>query len=304
MLDFNQSPIDLALTKRLLFVTGKGGIGKTVIAASLALEANQRGKKVFIVQQSAKDHIGPLFGKENIGHELIEVLPGLCVANFNVGGNFRDFITKHLRHGSLFDVIAGNKVLHSFFKAIPGFGELMLLGRLYYTLNLAPEKPDLVIVDGYSSGHFQSLMTTPEAVLKSGLGGPILTETKRVEAFLANSRDCGVILVGVPEELVVTEMVELLGTLDKKSPTKVIGIVFNRCLERLAGEQAQKTPGPSSDFLDRRRLAQSQAWALWTSLSQKLSLGAIPVFKVPELGFIDDPLTPEIAKKLVAGGGV
>lgn len=288
--------LDLALSKRLVFVTGKGGIGKSILASSLALQANLQGKSVLLVQQAASDHLGPLFGLVNVGHEAIQARSGLEIANFTPGLNFRDFVVKHLKHGSLFDVIARNRVIHGFFTAIPGFGELMLLGRLYYTLNLAPIKPDLVIVDGYSSGHFQSLMTTPEAVLQSGLAGPIMAETKRVDEFLRKSDECAALIVGVPEELVVTEMVELIDILAQKSPVKAAGVIFNRCLSSLDQESEV---GDAQVFLKRRFDLQQAAWRAWNDAISDVSWRELPVFKAPELGFINDPLSEKVAARLV-----
>ena len=300
-----KSFIEEVSQRKLIFVTGKGGIGKTIVAASLAKMMAQRGKRVLLVQQSAMDHVAPLFGVAAVGHEERWIAEGLGLANFTAAGNFRDFVSKHLKHGAFLDVLAKNKVVHGFFTAIPGFGELMFLGRIFYALNLASEpRPDLVIVDGFASGHFMSLMTTPDAVLDSGLAGPIMTETKRVKEFLA-SPACGILVVGVPEELVVTEMLDFIPRLTKKSPTPVIGVVFNRSL--LAQESSKMVQGNvANDFLRRARLRQEAALRYWQTA--KSELPSIPEWKLPELGFIDEPLTAEFVEAYLgsvnAGGAV
>ncbi|MCX6125790.1 MAG: hypothetical protein NTV34_13740 [Proteobacteria bacterium] len=297
--------LDLVQSKQLVFVTGKGGIGKSVMAASLARCAAASGQKVLLVQQAATDHLGPMFGRIGIGHEGREVLPGLMVVNFNAAGNFKDFIVKHLKHGALFESIAGNRVVLGFFKSIPGFAELMLLGRLYYTLNLAPEKPDLVIVDSYATGHFLSLMTTPQAVLQSGLAGPIMTETVKVNSFLKDESRCGILIVGVPEELVMNEMIESIPFLRARSPVQIAGIIFNRCLDL---NSVSLENSASEQFYARRIKIQRAAWNFWQTAGLELQAGPqnsrIPVFKTPELGFIDDPLTIEVARRLVNEGAV
>ncbi|MCX6116622.1 MAG: hypothetical protein NT027_03710 [Proteobacteria bacterium] len=282
--------------RQLIFLTGKGGIGKSLLTSALALRASKQGLKVQVVQKAAKDHLGALFGVQNVNHEFVDVNKSLSVANFTTGGNFRDFVVKHLKRGSLFETLASNKVVHSFFGAIPGFGELMMLGRLYYMLNLAPEKPDLVIVDSFASGHFLSLMTTPTAVLESGLSGPISKETESVRNFLADQARVGVVLVGVPEDLVVSEMIDFIPQIDKRSPAKLISVVFNRVLH-------DSGKAFDSDFLARRLAMQKSAMQKWRMFSESDGCKQINHFEVPDVGFIEEPVSEELVETLLKFSG-
>lgn len=296
------SLFEMCESLKLVFVTGKGGIGKSLISASLALKYHQSGKRVLLVQQAATDHLGPLIGCSGVGHEESYPKSGLAIANYTAAGNFKDFVVKHLKHGALFESLISNKVVHGFFTAIPGFGELMLLGRLFYAVNLAPERPDIVIVDSYASGHFMSLMTTPDAILQSGLAGPIATETAKVKGFLSDKKQCGSIVVGVPEELVVSEMLDLIPQLQAKAPVAVKGVVFNRDLLLALGDVTSETH--SSDVLNRflleRLERQKIANELWQKLTRSTPLESLQVARVPELGFVDDPLSA-LTVELVVG---
>ena len=205
-----------------------------------------------------------------------------------------------MKHGALFESLISNKVVHGFFTAIPGFGELMLLGRLFYAVNLAPDRPDVVIVDSYASGHFMSLMTTPDAILQSGLAGPIATETSRVKAFLADRRLCGTIVVGVPEELVVSEMLDFIPQLQAKSPVGVKGVVFNRDLSlALSVNPGIAKSSLLDQFLVERFERQKIAADLWQKLTQGTALASLPVARIPEFGFVDDPLSDLIVERVV-----
>lgn len=292
----SESLLDICSSLDLVFITGKGGIGKSLVSAALALKFQQMGKRVLLVQQAAADHLGPLVGAKNVGHEGVEVKTGLTVVNFTPGGNFKDFIVKHLKHGSLFETLAGNKLVHGFFTAIPGFGELMLLGRLYYALNLAPERPDIVIVDSYASGHFMSLMTTPDAVLDSGLAGPISTETHKVKNFLMDKKRCGTLIVGVPEELVVSEMLDFIPRLQAKAPVDIKAVVLNR---DLTATKISGTSNPASHFLNERVAKQKQAIELWKTLTRDTPMANLASISIPELGFIEDPLSDEVVDLIV-----
>lgn len=295
------SLLEMCESLKLVFVTGKGGIGKSLVSASLALKYQKLGKRVLLVQQASADHLGPLVGCTGVGHEERYPKPGLAVVNYTAAGNFKDFVVKHLKHGALFESLISNKVVHGFFTAIPGFGELMLLGRLYYAVNLAPERPDVVIVDSYASGHFMSLMTTPDAILQSGLAGPIATETARVKSFLTDKKQCGTVVVGVPEELVVSEMLDFIPQLQTKAPVAVKGVVFNRDLRMAFNGAAPETRNSVllDQFLAERFDRQKIANELWHKLTLGSALESLQVARVPEFGFIDDPLSDFIVDHVV-----
>jgi arsenite/tail-anchored protein-transporting ATPase len=293
---------DLLTQRRFLLVTGKGGIGKTLISCALARRAIELGRRVLVVEQSAVEQVGPLLGMTGIAHEE-QWIGSLGVANFTPAGNFKDFVTKHLMKSNLLDIVISNKVVHSFFTAIPGFSELMLLGRIYYAMNLAPKlRPDLVIMDSYASGHFLSLMTTPDAVLQSGLAGPIVHQTTLVKNWLADRSECATVLVGVPEDLVVSEMLEFLPILAKRSPVSLGGIVLNRCWPVDSNVNVTTSELTMKDFILSRRNQQSLALQrLERDLSDDVCSKDVPKFFVPELGSIDEPLSSNTIAQLLGG---
>lgn len=284
--------------KKFILITGKGGIGKTLLSAALAMRARQAGLRVLLVEQSSIDQLGPLLGVAGVGHDE-KWHDNLGVANFTAAGNFRDFITKHLMKSNLLDVLVKNKLVHSFFTAIPGFAELILLGRLYYAVNLASVKPDLVIFDSYSSGHFLSLMTTPDAVLSSGLAGPIAQQTQVVKNWLSDGEQCVTFYVAMPEDLVLSEASDFLPILHRRSPVKIGCLILNRSLvNALPGEI--KGIDSASNFL--RQKLERQKYAL-SSFYKRVSgdnfLKSLPVLEVPELGSIDEPLSMATVESLL-----
>lgn len=290
---------DLLMKRQLLLITGKGGIGKTLLACALAKKAQSMGRRVLVVEQSAIEQAGPLLGISPVVHEETWV-GSLGAANFTAGGNFSDFITKHLMKSSLLDIVVSNKIVHSFFTAIPGFAELMLLGRIYYAMNLAPKiRPDLIIMDAYASGHFLSLMTTPDAVLRSGLAGPIVHQTTKVRNWLADHQSCGTIYVGVPEELVVSEALEFLPQLVAKSPVAVDAVFMNRCLSPLEGPPSGS---PAHIFWAERVAKQTEALAHYAKhVAGVHRLKDLPLACIPELGAVTEPLSENTVSALLGG---
>lgn len=284
-------------SRRLLLITGKGGIGKSLVAASLGQMAAESGLKTLIVESASLDQLAPLFGGGPTGHAVTPVGKNLATINLNPADNFKDYVTKHLGQRQLFEKVFSHKVVQSFIETLPGLAELMMLGRLYYECELAPgPRHDLVIFDGSASGHFLSLMTTPDAVLAAGLGGPLTRETERVRTFLADPKKVGTVYVAVPEDLVVSETLDFLPRLAAKSPAAISGLIMNRVPTWPATGLGS---GAAAGYLARRASAAIDAMRTLTEGLTKASL-AIPTWQLPELGFVEEPLPAGFGARLLA----
>ena len=292
--------LDRLLDRRLVFVTGKGGIGKSLVTASLGQAAAARGKRVLIVESSHQDQLAPIFGSEPIGHRETGVGPNISAINLAASENFREYVTKHLGQAGLFEKVFSNKVVKSFINMIPGFAEVMLLGRLFYTSELAAEpRFDLIIFDGFASGHFLSLMTTPDAAIDSGLGGPLVTETTRVKNFLNDRKKVATLYVTVPEDLPVSECLDFCPRLMQKSPAGLYAIVVNRVWPAMAGNDSA-----AGRYLQSKLATQSRALAtLKAGCAGHVSLRNVPLAFLPEMGAIAEPLSTDFGAEWWAAAG-
>ncbi len=286
------------LNKRLLMVTGKGGIGKTLSSFALAHMARAQGKRVCLVECSAHDQLAPLFGSEPIGHNLRELSPGIHVINLNPQDNFRDFVIKHLGFARLFEKVFTRPMVRSFIQMLPGIAELTLLGRLFYFSELEKDPPfDLVILDGFASGHFYSLMKTPDAVMHSGMMGPIIDETQRVRAFVSDPKKSAVILVAVAEDLVVSEALDFSAKLQADTPAPLAAVMINRCFptspEALKVESYPEALQVGIKYWqDRVSSEQAAIQRLQEGLAQNQAKNGrnLPIFRLPEFGAFTEPL--------------
>ena len=217
------------IDRKLLLVTGKGGIGKTLVGAALAQKAAAVGKKVCLIESTAHDQIAPLFGRGPIGHKVTLVSDNIWAVNLNATETFKDFIVKYLGLETLFNKVFSHSLVQSLLAMLPALSEITLLGRIYYACELAKDPQfDLVIFDGFSSGHFYNLLTTPEAVMNSGLVGPVITETRRIRDYMGQTENCGVLVVANPEPLIASESVEFVEKLIALNWVSVAALIVNR----------------------------------------------------------------------------
>jgi anion-transporting ArsA/GET3 family ATPase len=289
------------LNKRIVMVTGKGGIGKTLSSFALAQMASAQGKRVCLVESSAHDQLAPLFGSEPIGHNLRELRPGISVINLNPQDNFRDFVIKHLGFATLFQKVFTRPIVRSFIQMMPGIAELTLLGRLFYFAELDVEdRFDLVILDGFASGHFHSLMKTPDAVLHSGMVGPVIEETRRVRAYIADPEKTAVVLVAVAEDLVVSEALDFVTKLQAETPAPLAAVMLNRTFPLLPQDlRPEVYPADLQAGLEywRERVEGEQAAIdrLREGLTQfESEFGrTLPLYRLPEVGAFTEPVPKE-----------
>ena len=299
------------LKYKLIFISGKGGVGKSMVAASLAVCASKLGKKVLLVENASKEQLPPLFSyNEPVGHHEIQIMDNLYCINLNSKECFKEYVVEHLGLSKLYKKVFDRKLMKSFLDAIPGLNETMLLGRLYHTcvLRKPPRDYDLVIFDSPASGHFYNLLNTPSAVLGSGLGGPLIREITKVSNFLENSELCASFLVSIPEELVSSETLEFIPKIMDESPVKLGGVFLNRSYSQAIKDKLsqllkdEKYPGLTEvkDYLkDKITISLNEQYKFLEGLKE-LGFSERCVL-LPELGFVTEPLTIELARRIWKG---
>lgn len=292
--------IDSLLQKKLVMVTGKGGIGKSFVTSTLAQRAVEKGLRVCVVESSSQDQQAPIFGSPAVGHKMTKLSPKLSVINLNAQDNFRDFVVLHLGFAKLFERVFTKPLVRSFIQMLPGIGELTLLGRIYHICELTDDF-DIVIFDGFATGHFLSLLKTPEAVMKSGMVGPVIEETSKVNQFLEDKSKVGVVLVSTPEELVVSESLQFTDRFMSELHISLDGVVVNKCLsavqKQIPSESVISRSGNKGIALDylAKRLEKEEVniQALKEGLKERFhnKIGQQPFLMVsPDFGAIKEPL--------------
>ena len=200
------------LERRLLVVTGKGGVGKSTVSAALALLAARQGRRVLVCEVNAQERVAPLLGATPGGDRVREVLPGLFTVNVTPAAAMREYGLMVLRFQAIYDAVFENRLVRFFLRVIPGLGELVMLGKILNEVRLEDRgRPrwDLVVLDAPATGHAVQLLRVPSALLDTVPPGPLRHDAQWMQAMLVDPHQTALAIVTLPEEMPVNEAIEL-----------------------------------------------------------------------------------------------
>jgi anion-transporting ArsA/GET3 family ATPase len=201
------------LDQRLLMLAGKGGVGRTTVAAALARAAARQGKRVLLAQTNAPERLGRLFGRATaIGPAVTAIDERLFAVNMNPRSALREYGILLLKYEPIYRAIFENKPMRSFLGAFPGLDYWSMLGKTWWhTTEMHDGKPkyDLVILDGPASGHAVAMLRIPDAVEHAMPKGPLARDAALARGLLSDPTRTSVVMVTLPEDLPARETVTL-----------------------------------------------------------------------------------------------
>lgn len=215
------------LQRDAVFVTGKGGVGKTTFSASLARWATRNDRRVLLVEIDTDAYLGRLFGDVAIGFDPVLVAPGIHACTLHGDACMAAFVQRFVGNRKVAELILGNKVAQVFFRAAPSVMEAVIMDQLA-TLLERPRAPwDLVIVDLPASGHAVTLLNVPRSMVQMVRVGELAQHMGRLAALFADARRAELVLVSLPEEMSVNETIELWHRVQEQVPTRCEQVVLN-----------------------------------------------------------------------------
>src|SRR4051795_7883749 len=209
------------LDKRLVFVTGKGGVGKTTVAACLARVAAERGKRVIVCE----------IASEETWHDEAEVAPGIHSIAVDPEAAMLEYLTDQVG-GALSKVMTSSRIFTYLAAAAPGLRELLMMGKVWDLAQLDQRRTgatpyDLVILDAPATGHALGMLRTPRTFRDVARVGPIARQAGRIDAFLTDPELTGIVAVAAPEEMPVNETIDFIAALGEEMQLEPDAVVVN-----------------------------------------------------------------------------
>ncbi len=286
-------PLRDLLDKRLVFVTGKGGVGKSTVAIALGIAGARAGKRTIVCEVSAQEHTSRVFHRAHVGFHEVEMDENLWAISIDPDESMREYLLIQLKVRAMRDLLVRSRIFSYLAAATPGLRELVTIGKIWELAqpNRKVKKAnryDLVVVDAPATGHGVGFLQTPRTFANIARVGPIKSQAETLERFLLDHRKTGVAIVSLPEEMAVNESAQLERTLAEDVGMAVDRVYMNALYpERFSEGEAKRLRAASENggavaaacraALSERRRAESQR----EQLARLEELVAAPVRTLP-----------------------
>ncbi len=289
------------LHKRLVFVTGKGGVGKTTVAAAIGLAGAGAGRRTIIAEVSEQERITGLFGKPAAGYAETQVAERLSAFSLNPEDAKEEWLRDQLRSGRLAGLLNSSRIFSYLTAAAPGLDELVTLGKIWELAQIERRNKrdsafDTCVVDAPASGHGVAMLRSPRTYAEIAKVGPVAKHAGHFDQFIRDGRSTSVLAVALAEEMPVNETIELEQRLKQEVGVTLAAVIVNAVLpERYSNAEAEQLDGVNGQGGPATREAVATALAAHARAKEQHSQIArlkraldAPVVTLPFL------LTPEV----------
>jgi anion-transporting ArsA/GET3 family ATPase len=231
---------------RLLVITGKGGVGKSTVAAALGIAASRRGLRTILVEIAARMDIPRLMGASvaDVPREA-ELASDLSHISIEPGSALQEYLHSEVPGWFAGAILSRSRRFEVLAMAAPGLRELVMDGKVW-ELAQRPRRGaearayDLVILDGPASGHALGLLAAPRTFSSIAGVGPIARQAAAIDRMLCDPRSTSVLAVAAPEQTAVSETLELRAALSQRIGIALAGVIVNGLFPaRFSGAEAR-----------------------------------------------------------------
>jgi anion-transporting ArsA/GET3 family ATPase len=219
------------LDRRLLFVTGKGGVGKSTVAAALALLSAIQGKRTLACEVDAKGDLADFYETSRPTFEPHRVATNLSLMAMDTEASLREYLHLQLRLPTVAPLGPLARAFDFVATAAPGVREILTVGKIGWEVR--ERHYDLVVVDAAATGHIVGQLTAPQSINDLVRVGQIRQQTGWLADLLADPATTGLVVVTTPEEMPVNETIELVQRVRSETRIDVAAVVVNRVLPEL-----------------------------------------------------------------------
>jgi anion-transporting ArsA/GET3 family ATPase len=250
--------------RRLHVVTGKGGVGKSTVAAALALAAARRGRRVLAIELDEPGGLCRIFGRTPAAAGVIaDSERGVALAWFDGAAALAEYLLRKVRLGSLARPLLEHPLYRAFVEAAPGVRELLAMGKVRDEVVLqrdgARPRWDVVVLDAGSSGHALEHLRMPAAAARAFRSGRVHREAARNAAFLRDATTTVVHVVALGEEMPLREAAQVVAALRGSELAAIGAVLVNQCRPPApAGVDVAVTRLPAGAIAD--ELVRARGW--------------------------------------------
>jgi anion-transporting ArsA/GET3 family ATPase len=277
------------LDRRLLLVSGKGGVGKSAVTAALSILAARQGRRVLALAMTDAIGLAAHLGVDDLTYEPTPLQPGLYGSAVNRSRALDEYLKLQLRMPRAMPTGQVSRALNLLVDTAPGVREIISMGKPIY--EVWKDEWDVVITDAPSLGQLQSYLNAPATITDLVPAGAVQEQAASLHDTLSDPGTSGLVLITTPEELPIVETAEAIADLDADPRIAITCVAANRVLAPLEASTAAVAELSSSPWRD--------AGLLHTGLrdSQETWLGRLPA--EPRLPFLFGLHTPaEVAAQL------
>ena len=211
--------VDEFLDPKILIVSGKGGVGKTTVAAALALVAARHGRKVCVAEIDRKGSLPKLFGGGEVTYDPRELLPGVWGLNIIPEDALAEYLRVQYHMSRISRVFRSTHFVDYITTAAPGLKDILVLGKIWYLEQNRDHGGgahgfDTIIVDAPAAGHMATFLKAPQGLADAVRVGPVRRQSEWLDEMLTDPKRSRVHLVTLPEEMPVGETLETSALLD------------------------------------------------------------------------------------------
>lgn len=231
------TPLD---QRRFLFVTGKGGVGKSTVTAALAVALAARGKRVLVTACDAKERISLLLGSDPLTPEVAELRERLWAVKLIPQVALREYGGMVLKSEIVFGAVFDNKYVRQFFAGVPGLHEWAMLGKAWFhsieETSAGRPRFDVVIFDAPATGHGLDMLRVPKVIVDVVPPGVLRRDAERAWTMFQDPVKSGVVVVTLPEDMPTNETIELYDALQNELSLPIAALVVNGVIDEVFDE--------------------------------------------------------------------